>query len=373
MLVSAVWIAPALLATIDSVAQPRLRGEPAPTISELLFAGGDWLIYAILTPPIFWISDRWPIERPRIGRRVLLHLGVALAFCVAWALGGTALRLSLNWLFDPQRVRAFIAEKGDYFLLTLSNETLSWLFMTLPFGVIVYLCVMGFAHAIRYFFEATERQMQLARVSEQLAGARFAALQAQLNPHFLFNTLNTIAVRARDGDGPGTARIVEQLSGVLRRTLNRHQASEVPLGEELDLVRQYLLIEQARFPDTLRPVFEIDGPVADAAIPSFAIQHLVENAIRHGIAGKSGAGRLVIRARREAETLLMIVEDDGPGADAEATLRAGRGLENTRERLRALYGGAAALTISRGPEGGTIAVLRVPYREIVLESNLGDR
>jgi signal transduction histidine kinase len=373
MLVSAVWIAPALLATIDSVAQPRLHGEPAPTIAELLFAGGDWLIYAILTPPIFWISDRWPIERPRIGRRVLLHLGVALAFCVAWALGGTALRLSLNWLLDPQRVRAFIAAQGDHFFLTLRTETLSWLFMTLPFGVIVYLCVMGFAHAIRYFLEAGERQVQLARLSEQLAATRFAALQAQLNPHFLFNTLNTIAVRARDGDGPGTARIVEQLSDVLRRTLSRHQASEVPLGEELALVRQYLAIEQARFPDTLRPVFEVDGSVVDAGVPSFAVQHLVENAVRHGIARLSGAGRLVLRAHREGNALRVVVQDDGPGTDEAQTARPGHGLENTRERLRALYGGAAALTISRAPEGGTIASLRVPYREMVLESNLADQ
>jgi LytS/YehU family sensor histidine kinase len=134
-------------------------------------------------------------------------------------------------------------------------------------------------HAIRYFTEAREREVQLALLSEQLAGARFAALQAQVNPHFLFNTLNTIAVLVRDNDQQGAVRIVEHLSEVLRRTLSRHRANEVTLGEELELVRQYVAIEQARFSDRLRPEFRIDDSFLSAAILSFALQHLVENAM----------------------------------------------------------------------------------------------
>lgn len=118
---------------------------------------------------------------------------------------------------------------------------------------------------------------QVARLSEQLSSARFAALQAQLNPHFLFNTLNTIAVLVRDNDRQGAVRIVEHLSEVLRRTLSRHRANEVTLGEELELVRQYVAIEQARFSDRLRPEFRIADGLLSAAVPSFALQHLVEN------------------------------------------------------------------------------------------------
>src|SRR4029453_15444566 len=128
-------------------------------------------------------------------------------------------------------------------------EWLSWIFITLPFGVAVYLCVVGVEHAIRYFVEAREREVQIARMSEQLAGARFAALQAQVNPHFLFNTLNTIAVLVRDNDRTRAVCIVEQLSEVLRATVGRHRSNEVRLDEEIALVRQYLSIEQARFSD----------------------------------------------------------------------------------------------------------------------------
>ena len=238
---------------------------------------------------------------------------------------------------------------------------MSWLFITFPFGVAVYLCVVGIEHAIRYFVEARERELQLARLSEQLSTARFAALQAQVNPHFLFNTLNTIAVLVRDDDRTAAVRIVEQLADVLRRTLMRHRSNEVTLAEELELVRQYLAIEQARFSDRLRPAFDIDGDALSAAVPSFALQHLVENAIRHGVARRSDASRVAVAARRDGDSLVVTVADDGPGIDERAAVPKGRGIETTRERLRALYGDRASLTIVRGPDGGTIATLRVPY------------
>ena len=193
--------------------------------------------------------------------------------------------------------------------------------------------VVGIEHAIRYFVEARDREVQIARLSEQLAGARFAALQAQLNPHFLFNTLNTIAVLVRDDDRTGAARIIEQLSDVLRRTLSRHRANEVTLDEELDLVRQYLAIEQARFSDRLR----VDvrhrrcGALA-AAVPSFALQHLVENAVRHGIAKRPDAGRSGVAARRDGDTLEIAVIDDGAGIDGRGRHR---GATASRTRVSA--------------------------------------
>src|SRR4051812_9787882 len=112
--------------------------------------------------------------------------------------------------------------------------------------------MVGIEHAIRYFIEARDRETQLARLSEQLAGAKLAALQANLNPHFLFNSLNTVAVLVREGDARTAARVIEQLSEVLRITLNRSRDAEVSLEEELELVRQYLSVEQARFSDRMR-------------------------------------------------------------------------------------------------------------------------
>jgi sensor histidine kinase YesM len=373
MLVSVVWIVPAVLATISEIAQQRLHGNPPSSLRDLLWTGGDWLVYGILVPPVFAVCRRWPIVRPRIPGRTMLHLLFALLFCVAWATSGKLLQLALGLTFTPDQVSKFVTEHGGNFWSLVWRDVLGWIFVTLPFGVVVYLCIAGIAHAMQYFVEANERAVQLARLSEQLTGARFAALQAQVNPHFLFNTLNTIAVLVRDNDRPGAVRIVEQLSDVLRRTLSRHRANEVGLDDELELVRQYLAIEQARFSDRLRPSFDIPASLLTAAVPSFALQHLVENAIRHGIARKTDAGRVTVAARRDGDVLELSVTDDGAGLPPAWTPARGHGIEHTRERLRALYGEHASLVVAAAPGGGTLATLRVPYREITPEPDHASR
>jgi hypothetical protein len=348
MIVSAAWIVPAAFAVINRLAQARLQGWEPATLRELLFEFGDWLLYALLTPFVFAISKRWPLARPRLGRRIVFHLFMSIVFCVAWATCGQVLRMLLH------------GGLGQFWL----REWLSWIFITLPFGVAVYLCVVGIEHATRYFIDAREREVQIARLSEQLSGARFAALQAQLNPHFLFNTLNTIAVLVRDNDREGAVSIVEHLSELLRRTLSRHQANEVTLGEELDLMSQNVAIEQARFSDRLRPEFSIPDALLTAVVPSFSLQHLVENAIRHGIAKDSDAGLLIVTAARSGDVLEITVVNNGVSFDPAIPIPPGHGIDNTRERLRALYGDNASLVIVSRAEGGTIATLRIPYREL---------
>ena len=360
MIVSAAWIIPAVFAVINRIAQARLqRWEPA-TLHELLFEFGDWLLYALLTPFVFVISKKWPLTRPHLVRRALLHFFFSLLFCVAWATCGQVLRLILIRIFAPESNQSWFG---------FGVEWLGWIFTTLPFGVAVYLCVVGIEHATRYFIDAREREVQVARLSEQLSSARFAALQAQLNPHFLFNTLNTITVLVRDDDRQGAVSIIEHLSELLRRTLSRHQANEVTLGEELELVRQYVAIEHARFSDRLRPEFRIPESLMNATIPSFALQHLVENAIRHGIAKDSDAGLLLVTAIRADEVLEITVINDGVSIDPAVPAPPGHGIENTRERLHALHGEKASLEIVPRPEGGTIATLRLPYREMRPEPN----
>lgn len=370
MIVSAAWIVPAVFAVINRLAQAHLQGWQPATTRELLFEFGDWLLYALLTPGVFAISRRWPLTRPHLIGRIVLHLLFSVLFCVAWATCGQILRILLVAIFSPELMHN--AQGAAQFWRQLGLEWLSWIFITLPFGIAVYLCMAGIEHATRYFIEAREREVQVARLSEQLSSARFAALQAQLNPHFLFNTLNTIAVLVRDDERESAVRIVEHLSELLRGTLTRHRANEVTLGEELELVRQYVAIEQARFSDRLRPEFRIPDALLSAAMPSFALQHLVENAIRHGIARRTDAGLLLVAAERDGEYLQLIVIDDGGGIDPQLTPPAGHGIENTRERLRALYGARASLEVARRPEGGTIATLRVPYREMRPEPN-GER
>jgi two-component system LytT family sensor kinase len=370
---SVVWIAPAIFATMSSIGQARMRGNPTPPLTELLFTGGDWLMYGLIAPAIYWVSNRWPVVKPHVRQRVWMHVGFAVISCVLWAVGGKIFQYTLNFSLDRVRYREFIERLREPLWQGIVTDVVGWIFITLPFGVIVYTVVAVLAHASRYLSMAQEREVQLAKVSEQLSGARFAALQAQLNPHFLFNTLNTIAVRARDGDGQGTVRMVEQLSDVLRRTLTRHRSSEVALEEELELVRQYVAIEEARFADRLTITIEADASLNNAAIPGFALQHLVENAIRHGVARRPGAGSVMVTARRHADMLEVTVADDGAGLNEAVPIPAGHGIENTRERLRVLYGDRASLTIAKRAEGGTVATLRVPFHEIALEADVAQR
>jgi len=346
MFVSAAWIGPALLGAINEIAQHRLSGEPI-DVRAVLFTSLDWLLYAFLTPFVFALAARWPLVRPHLATRALLHLGFALLFCALWAGAGTLLKMTLQ---------------PDALWGTPAVHFTRWLFITLPFGVAVYLAVVGIEHAIRYF-------VATARLSEQLSSARLAALQARVNPHFLFNTLNTIGVLVRDGDQPAATRILEQFSDVMRRTLRR-RAHEVLLGDELELVHQYLAIEQARFADRLRAEFEIDDAALSAAVPSFAVQQLVENAIRHGIAKSPEGGTVRVHARRERDIVIIEVIDDGAGLTGDPYV-AGHAIENTRERLRALHGDRASLVIAPHPPRGTIASMRLPYREVVLEADVG--
>jgi two-component sensor histidine kinase len=347
MFVSAAWIFPAVLGGLNEIAQSTIWGDGRIDAAMILFTSLDWLFYGVLTPFVFAIAHRWTIVRPLAAWRVFLQGVFSLMFCVVWSSAGSLLRVGLEGVPKDGWVRPYV----------------SWMFVTFPFGVAVYFGMVAIEHAIRYFTEARDHEIQMSRLSEQLSSARFAALQAQLNPHFMFNTLNTNAVLVREGDRAGASRIVEQLSDVLRRTLGR-RSSETSLGEELELIRQYLAIEQARFPDRLHVEIDIDRALGSAAVPSFAVQHLVENAVRHGMAKSTRPGHVRVSARRDGNTLTVIVADDGPGFDVATTPPEGHGLSNTRERLRALYGSAGTLMLERGSSGGIVATLRVPYHEI---------
>jgi two-component system LytT family sensor kinase len=370
MLVSAAWTIPAVFAGLGAIAQARLNGWAPVTPIQFLFQTGDWFLYAFLTPFVFSISRRWPVTRANLARRAAFHACMALLFCVAWATLGKLYQAGLMMTLAPERMHAQVVSAGEHWPMQMFVDWLSWVFTTFPFGVGVYLGMVGIEHATRYFLEVRERELQVARLSDQLSSAKLAALQAQLNPHFLFNGLNTINVLVRDGDADSATRVIGQLSEVLRTTLSRSRASEVTLEDELHLVRQYLAVEQARFSDRMRVTIDVDRSLLSAAVPSFALQHLVENAVRHGIARRLNSGLIVVSGHREANTLELTVTDDGAGIAEGQAMRDGHGIENTRERLNTLYGDRASIDVGPRSSGGTIARLRVPFHELALETRL---
>jgi hypothetical protein len=359
-LVSAAWLGPAILAAFQAYVQGRLGNWPRATWRTLLWEGGDWLLYALLTPVVFHLARRFPLTRSR-ARHVPVHLLAAVASCAAWAAGGELLR----W--------AVLAEHP----VPTAESMAGWFFTSLPFGVAVYFAVLGVEHAAFHLLEARERETQAARLAAQLAEARLGALRMQLQPHFLFNSLNAITVVVRDRDTTTATRMLEQLGEMLRRVMRTDRPPEVPLAEELEFVRQFLSIEEVRFPDRLRPVFDVDPALLGAAVPEFLLQPLVENALRHGLARRTEATLLRVEAHREGDELVLSVIDDGPGPEDASDRAAGDiggtqagvnghgiGLANTRERLRTLYGERASLSLRATPGGGAAATVRIPYREL---------
>jgi two-component system LytT family sensor kinase len=185
----------------------------------------------------------------------------------------------------------------------------------------------------------------------------------QLQPHFLFNTLNAISVLAAKGERKQTVRLIERMSDLLRMSLE-NTSHTVPLVRELEFAQRYLDIEQVRFADRMTVRFDVAPDTLAAQVPSMVLQPLVENAVKHGLAKRSAAGRIEVRARRDDDTLELSVRDDGPGFAAEQPGgRTGVGLSNTRARLEQLYGADGfEMYCGGGPGGGALVRITLPFR-----------
>ena len=348
LLISAASVVPAALGVFQAYMQARISGD-APRWQDLAFEGGEWLFLGALLPITYHLGQRFPFRRAQWKRSLIVHMGGALALCVAWA----SLGLLLGLLLDRYPAMGNIPR--DY---------VSWILISIPWSVFMYFTVLGCVHAVAYFNEAREREAHAARLATQLAEARLGALRMQLHPHFLFNSLNAVGVLVRDHNTVAASRMLERLGDVLRQVLRTDLPHEVTLAEELGFLEQYLAIEQERFSDRLRVHWSIEDRARAALVPSFVLQPIVENAIKHGIAKRADAGRIDIAARIVDGYIELSVRDDGVGMSATQAAE-GVGLSNTRERLRTLYGDDASLTLSTPPGGGTEVTVRIPLRERV--------
>ena len=320
----------------------------------------SWLVgvnlCAAFTPAILWLGRRFPFERRVWLRRTLLHLVLSVTFSLVHLTLDSAILARLG-IFSPLVKPTFGA---TFFLLAV---------LGFHGNVMSYWTVLGLQYAFHYYNQYQERRRQALRLElqaselrAQLVQAQLTALKGQLQPHFLFNTLNAIMVLVRQGRGAQAEEMLARLSDLLRSVLDDVEAQEVSLRRELESLRLYLAIEEVRFQDRLRVEIAAGPEALDAAVPHLGLQPIVENAIRHGIGSRSAAGRLQIRAARVGETLEIRVEDDGPGLPPGGAGTQGIGLANTRARLRQLYGDAAGLTLENGAGGGAVATLTLPYR-----------
>lgn len=348
LLIASGCLVPALLSACTSYLNSRFAGRGNADWRTVIFAGLIWLFFGALTPITYILARRYPLRSEALLRTVAAHLGGAIVLCVGWASAGVGLSLLLNRR-PPQE--------------TVLRYYISWVLTNLPWSVFLYFTVLGCIYAFTYYREAREREAQQSTLAAQLAEARLGALRMQLNPHFLFNSLNAITVLVRDQNTRDASRMLELLSGVLRQVLHSNNRKEVALDEELRFMEKYLAIEQVRFSDRLRVHWSIDSNVRDTLVPEFILQPLVENAIRHGVSKRGDAGLIEIRGLESNGDIVLSVRDDGPGFVASS--EAGVGLGNTRARLDTLFGAAGSLDVHNAEGGGTIATLRFPSRRLV--------
>ena len=229
------------------------------------------------------------------------------------------------------------------------------------FHALIYAGVVAAGHAVWLYDQWREREMQAARLQVQLTSAQLSSLQAQLHPHFLFNSLHAVASLARDGRQSDVVKTLADLSDLLRRVLVP-QTSTVPLSEEVDLTRRYLDIQQVRFEDKLRVNIDVPAGAGALRVPALTLQPLVDNAVRHGLAASVHGGTVRVTARVIGESLQVRVEDDGVGVPAgwSAAAAEGTGLANLRTRLAILYGDRGSLSAGPASTGGFIVTVTVP-------------
>jgi hypothetical protein len=300
-----------------------------------------WLLLGLLAPLVALVCRRWRLDL-RAGA-IARHAAMSLVFAGAHIVLLAAVKTGGRW---PE--------------MAFADAVRSAVFYNLVADVLIYWTIAGMVQVLDNSRRLRQREAEALALEASLAEARLDALRAQLEPHFLYNVLNTAAMLAREQRGEETVAVLARLAELLRHVLREGGPGETALGDEIVFLRSYLELERLRFAGRLEIEIDIDPALAGLRLPSLLLQPLVENAIRHGISQRPGAGKVSIRARRRGHEIAIEVRDDGPGIGAsQGSARDGIGLANTRDRLAQRYGEAARLDLESAPDGGTCARITV--------------
>ncbi|MCO6510672.1 MAG: histidine kinase [Aridibacter famidurans] len=339
-----------LLLTISLYAGSYAVGEPATFVQALnsqMVRFQVWAAFAVLIVGV-------DLTYRRLFRSWLFRFPVHLVTALVWSAATAAVTVVFMWLFEgltssqPDGLGAIAAATGVGSVVT---------------GVIGYKIILTTNYALDFNKQFNDERHRNEKLEKQLAQAQLQALKMQLQPHFLFNTLNSLSSLALE-DPRQTVHMITRLGDFLRMTVDSNGTQTVSLEQELEFLKNYLEIEKVRFRDRLEPVFEIDPETLGAEVPNLLLQPAVENAIKHGVSKSMSAGKISIAARQEDERLVLEIENDGPAPNgkAEAAVKEGVGIANTRERLRQIYGEDFGLDFELLPAGGGRLMISVPFR-----------
>lgn len=334
----AIWTVPTLLSTVETVTFAGIGHHPIAIWRAFVAEAPQWYTWALFTPLIIRLGTLAPLRAGARLRSGAIHVAASLAMS-----GVTAFLAAL--------VNMWVRPSGS----PLLDSTRNWFLGDLPATTLAYFAILGASYALANYARLREQERQAAALETQLRDAQLAALRMQLQPHFLFNSLNAVAALVRDQDSAGAIRVVSLLSDVLRATINDAGGHETRLASEVDFVRRYLDIERVRFGDRLRVDVDVPAPLADARVPIFILQPFVENALKHGVLRERAGNAISIRATAEDHTIRLAVRDDGRGLP-NGSWSEGVGIKNARERLSRMYGDRAALSIANAPDGPGVRV-----------------
>jgi two-component system LytT family sensor kinase len=347
------WIAGFAFSTLFAffaVAQAALfltyRGEPIQWSRLIVFPLIDWYTCAAFFPLFVIATRRWPIDRAHLVTRIPIHFAVIAISTV----GKFAIFIPVIRAIDERYQRTFTSALAG----SIVSEAMA-------FGA-----VAAVLHALEFYRRFREREKAALQLQAQLSDAQLRALRAQLNPHFLFNTLNA-ATTLLHRDADAADAMLTRLGELLRLTLRSDPDHETPLHEEMAVLERYLAIMRMRFADRVTVDCTVDPRVANALVPSFILQPIVENAFEHGVARTQRPGRIEIEARAAERGLVLVVRDNGPGLSSNGNGN-GVGLTNTRRRLAELYGADGTLVMFNPSGGGTTVELRLPLRMAFMPS-----
>jgi two-component system LytT family sensor kinase len=329
------WTIPTLLSTLETVMFARIAGHPIAVWRAFLSEAPQWYGWAALTPLIVLLADRFPLRRPIRAPNILVHAGASIGCSLLVAMADAAVNIVLR----PGRTGFF-------------GSTMSWFVGGLPATTVAYFAIIVLSYAIANAARLRERETQLRE-------AQLSTLRMQLQPHFLFNSLNAIMALVRDRETTQAVRALSLLSDVLRTAVNSTGSHTTTLREELEFVSRYLDIERVRFGDRLRVDIDVPESLLGAPVPTFVLQPFVENALKHGILRDRGGNEIAIRARNGTGALTLTVRDDGRGL--ASTPAEGVGIANARARLEQLYGSAASLSL-RDALPGVEVVICIPIQ-----------
>jgi two-component system LytT family sensor kinase len=344
------WTLLAFLSAAGAHVYTAAMGTPISWAQLLAWNVTVSFIWSVLTPLVYELSRRYTFDRASWRLSLPIHIVASVILTLVGAIVVVRIDPLVTWTKEPS---------APFFAHVLSRTFLD---------IQRYWYVLLITQAIAFYAKYQERELLSSQLEAQLARAQLEVLKIQLEPHFLFNTLNSIAALARY-DGEAAEHMTLQLADLLRLSLDGVGVQEVPLQQELTFLQKYIDIQQVRFRDRLRVESDIDPRTLDTLVPNLILQPLVENAIRHGIGPRRAPGLIRISAWRDHDDVWMEIRDNGTGLTRGRGVLPpeGVGLRNTRGRLRQLYSDDHAMVLEDAPGGGCTVKIRVPYRTTIQE------